>query len=51
MKIGSWKQKAGPVLTSFVFGCIFITIGLLYVMQTSAAVADNLTSVSGYSQN
>ncbi len=52
MKIGSFNQKANPVLVSFVFGCIFIIIVLLYLMQTGASVGDNLasTSISGYSE-
>jgi hypothetical protein len=51
MKTGNWKQKASPVLVSFVFGCIFIIIILLYVMQTGVAIGDNMTSISGYNQN
>jgi hypothetical protein len=51
MKIGSWKQKASPVLVSFVFGCIFITTILLYIMQTSVAVGTNLADSGGQSQN
>jgi hypothetical protein len=45
MKIGNWTQKASPVLVSFVFGCIFIVVILLYVMQTGVAVGSNLVSV------
>ena len=47
MPIGNFRQKANPVLVGFVFGCILITVGLLYAMQASLAVANNLSSVSG----
>ena len=52
MYIGSIKQKANPVLVVFVFICILITTELLYVLQKSEAVVNNLslksTSSSAY---
>jgi hypothetical protein len=44
--VGSFKQKANWFLVGFVFGCIFIIILLLYVMQKSEAKALMLNSVS-----
>lgn len=43
---GNFKQKANWFLVGFVFGCIFIIILLLYVMQKSVAKAQLLDSVS-----
>jgi len=48
--VGSFKQKANWFLVGFVFGCIFIIILLLYVMQKSEAKALMLTSLSVDSQ-
>ncbi len=44
--VGSFKQKANWFLVGFVFGCIFIIVMLLYVMQKSVAKAQLLDSVS-----
>lgn len=46
MEIGHLNQKASRPLVLFVFGCIIITTGLLYIMQKSVAVADNISSVT-----
>lgn len=46
MKVGNFKQKANWFLVGFVFGCIFIIILLLYVMQQSVARAELLNSIS-----
>lgn len=51
MKVGYWKQKASFVLVSFVFGCIFITTILLYVMQSRVAVGESLAGFPDQSQN
>lgn len=42
MQVGSLKQRASPQLVGFVFGCIIISIGLLYVLQKSVALGDSL---------
>jgi hypothetical protein len=42
MNLGQFRQKASPTLVSFVFGCIVVTIGLLYIMQKAEATANNL---------
>ncbi len=44
MPVGSLRQKASPLLVGFVFGCIIVTIGLLYVMTKAEALGDNLVS-------
>ena len=44
MPVGSLHQKASPLLVGFVFTCILITIGLLYVMNKAEALGDNLIS-------
>ena len=33
MRVGNLKQKANQFLIIFVFGCIFIIVGLLYITQ------------------
>ena len=49
MPVGNLKQKANPILVSFVFGCILVVTGFLYTMQKSVAVANNLSvDVSKY---
>ena len=45
MHIGHLKQKAHPILVYFVFCCILITTGLLYLVQKSEAKATHLTSI------
>ena len=45
MKVGHLNQKAHPILVYFVFSCIIVTTGLLYVMQKSEAKAVHLTSI------
>ncbi len=47
MQPGSFKQKASPLLVLFVFGCIIITTGLLYIMQKSVAIGNNYSTASG----
>lgn len=53
MNTGSLKQKAHPLLVTFVLGCMVIITGLLYIMQNVSATAQNLStkgnvSVSDY---
>jgi hypothetical protein len=48
MPVGRFNQKASPLLVYFVFSCIVITVGLLYVMQKSEALAEHLNSQSSY---
>jgi hypothetical protein len=48
MQVGSLQQKADWFLIGFVFGCIFIIIILLIVMQRSEAKAQGIDSVSLY---
>ncbi|HEY4505200.1 MAG TPA: hypothetical protein VJG67_00715 [Candidatus Paceibacterota bacterium] len=43
INIGKLQQKANSFLVIFVFGCIIITIVLLYVMQKAEATAENLS--------
>ena len=50
MEIGNVKQKASRTMVFFVFSCIIITTGLLYVMQKSEAVAENLVPDADISQ-
>jgi hypothetical protein len=47
LSVGSLKQKANPVLVVFVLICISVTVGLLYLMQKSMAVADNISLKTG----
>ncbi|MCX6702136.1 MAG: hypothetical protein NTX96_03015 [Candidatus Zambryskibacteria bacterium] len=44
------NKKANPFLVSFVFGCVMIIIGLLYIMQKAEAVAENLYPQSSFGQ-
>jgi Cu/Ag efflux pump CusA len=46
IELGKLQEKASSPLVVFVFICIFIIVGLLYIMQKSVAVASNL-SLSG----
>ena len=46
MKVGTFKQKAHPILVFFVFSCIIVTIGLLYIMQKAEAKGDTLNSLA-----
>ncbi len=48
IKVGSFKQKANWFLVGFVFGCIFIIIILLYIIQKAEATANNINSVTKY---
>ena len=50
MRLGSLQQKASWFLVGFVFGCIFIIILLLFVMVKSEQKAQELDSISLYSQ-
>jgi hypothetical protein len=47
MDIGNLKQKAHPILSTFVIACMIVTVGLLYIMQKSTATADNLNAKEG----
>lgn len=42
LKIGTFKQKANPMLVYFVFSCIVITVGLLFIMQKAVAKGETL---------
>ena len=46
LRVGTFKQKANWFLVGFVFGCIFIIILLLYIMQKAEATGENISSVS-----
>lgn len=46
LPIGNPRQKANWFLVGFVFGCIFIIVGLLYVMQQAVAKAEQIDSIS-----
>ena len=46
IEIGHLKQRAHPILVFFVFSCIIVTTGLLYVVQKSEARTKNLSSIS-----
>ena len=46
MEIGRLKQRAHPFLVFFVFSCIIITTGLLYIMQKTEAKAESLASIN-----
>ena len=48
IQLGKLQEKASSPLVVFVFICALITIGLLYVMQKSVAVADNLSFSEKY---
>jgi len=48
--VGTFKQKANWFLVGFVFGCIFVVIMLLFILQKSEATANDLNSVSRYDQ-
>ena len=50
IQTGNLKQKANPLLVFFVFSCIVITTGLLYVMQKTEAKAEDLASLSDISE-
>ena len=43
MELGRLKQKANTGLVIFVFTCIFIIIGLLYILEKSEEKATELT--------
>ena len=48
IQIGSLKEKASTPLVVFVFICILMVTGLLYVMQKSVAVASSLSFSDKY---
>lgn len=48
MYFGNIKQKASPLLVSFVFGCTFIVTILLYVVQHGEARGESLSSADMY---
>lgn len=50
MEVGHLKQKANPVLVGFVFSCIVISTGLLYIMQKSVAAGENISSSVKYGE-
>ena len=47
MKVGNLKQKANWFLIGFVFGCIFIIIILLFIMQQAESKAQDLSYATG----
>lgn len=49
MKVGSLKQKANWFLVGFVFGCIFIIIILLILLQKYTEVGLQLSYEQDYS--
>lgn len=49
LPVGSFKQKASPVMSYFVVICLVVTVGLLFVMQRSEAISDSFMSVTYYS--
>jgi hypothetical protein len=48
MQVGRLKQKAHPYLVGFVFCCILVTTGLLYILEESEAKADDF--IASYAQ-
>ena len=42
MEIGNIRKKAHPFLVYFVFMCIVVTVGLLYIMQKTENVVDTI---------
>ncbi len=51
IKVGSLKQPASKVLVSFVFGCIFISIILLFILVKFESVSEKFSlnsSISSY---
>ena len=51
MEVGNLKQKASPYIVYFVFGCIIIIIGLLFVMQKSELLAESISYGSSIDQD
>jgi hypothetical protein len=45
-KLGTFKQKAHPILSIFVIACAIVTVGLLYILQKTEAAADTLNNTS-----
>ena len=41
LKIGNIKQKASPILSTFVISCAIVIVGMLYVMQKVEDTAVN----------
>jgi hypothetical protein len=50
LRVGNFKQKANWFLVGFVFGCIFVIILLLFILQKSEAAADELNSITRYGE-
>ena len=50
MPVGNMRQRANSFLVTFVFICILITVGLLYIMQKSMALSNSLVS-TGMNEN
>jgi hypothetical protein len=48
IKIGSLQQKASKPMVQFVFGCIIIITGILYIDVKSEMLGRQLTSVIKY---
>lgn len=48
MEVGHFNQRAPNLLTVFVFSCIIVTIGLLYIKVKAEEKADNITEESEY---
>ena len=49
MELGNLKQTAHKKLVFFVFSCIIITTGLLFVMEKSEETAEHLNTLSNAS--
>jgi hypothetical protein len=48
MILGHIRERANPFLVSFVFGCVCISVGLLYIMQHAEARGESLSSTDMY---
>jgi hypothetical protein len=51
MELGRLKKKANTPIVVFVFTCIFIIVGLLYVLEKSQEKAYELTYGYDLSEN
>ena len=45
--VGHLKQRANLYLVGFVFACILVTTGLLWIMQSVSATGDSLANKGG----
>lgn len=48
MQIGNLKQKANPVLVSFVLGCTFVIFVFLYFLHSSDNIVGHVISTGVY---